>query len=254
MQGQYSRMHPGDTSGSTYPRFYVDAVLDQLATSETGRPIFHDVEMVEILMPGIAAYTVPVEKVGPQHIDRWPREYEAFKNGLEMSPDGTPLEEWPRLRRGQVMELKALEFRTVEDVARMSDTAMQRIGMGGSQLRDAARAFLNDAEAGALTSSLQAKLDRMEAENAALKRQVGELDDLMRQMHANQMQQRNAPHPIATTVPGMMDPMQAAAYEAPAAPREAPQSSLSGFVESRRRPGRPRREVPVDGTEATANG
>lgn len=233
-QGSYTRTE-GSAAGSVHPRFYIEPVKDELASARSGRPIFKDREMVEILMPGVAAYTVPVMAVNDEHRQRWPREYEGFRAGLEISPDGTPLEEWPRLTRGQVLELKALQFRTVEDVAAMTDTAMQRVGMGGHQLRQAAAAFLDDAVAGALTAELQSKIDMVESENAALKQQVSELDRMMREMHAHQIRQANTPHPDTTAIPGMADPMEAARMaEAGLNPRDAPQSSLANFAASER--------------------
>jgi hypothetical protein len=75
------------------------------------------------------------------------------------------------------------------------------------------------------------------------------------------MQMQNAPHPLATTIPGMADPFQALAMERGAAMREEPTSSLAAFnargaeightaalppsemeEPARRGPGRPRKE------------
>jgi hypothetical protein len=237
--GSYTRHFAGDREGSVYPRFFIEPVIDRMASEAAGRPIYRDEERVEILMPAIANTTIPVERVNDQHIQRWPEDYKAFKEGLEPALNGFPLEEWPVLRRGQVLELKALHFRTVEDIAAMSDLAIQKVGMGGIQLRNAAKAFLDDAEHVALTEQQSKRIDLLTAENTALKNQVEELGTLTRQIHAEMMQMKNAQHPIATAIPGMADPLQLGAYEQPAAQREMPQSSFASFANEGRRRGRP---------------
>ena len=246
--GTYTRTE-GAREGSVHPRFFMEAVISPVASDAAGRPVYVEEERVEILIPSVAAYSVPVERVNQSHIERWPEEYKAFKAGQEPAINGLPLEEWPVLRKGQVLELKALHFRTVEDIADMSDIAVQKVGMGGLQLREAARAFLDDAERVALTEQQARRIDVLTAENAALKNQVEELGALTRQTHAELMTMKNAQHPIATAIPGMADPLQAGAYQNAATPREAPQSSFAAFADEGRRRGRPRK-VQADPQEA----
>lgn len=235
-QGTYVRANSGGDMSKVYPRFFTDSVKDHVASAQAGRDIFKEEERVEIIMPGISQLTKPVEKVTQEHIDRWPEQYKAFKAGQEMSVSGIPLEQWPILKRAMVLELKAMGFMTVEQVASMSDTAVQRIGMGGLRLRDLAKSYLDDEVA-------QAELARSTAENERLKQEVAEL----RQQSANQaaMLERlssdlialqNRPHPVATYIPGMHDPAEAARQ---AIPQPVPaQSALSDLPAPRRR-GRP---------------
>src|SRR6185437_10609014 len=121
-----------------YPRFYIEAVLNPVATEREGRQIFSDVETVEIIIPGSSQYTKHKERVNNEHRARWPKEYEAFKRGIELAPDGTPLEEWPILAASQRAELKAMGLLTVEHVRDMNDHVIQRIKMGGRKLKEAA--------------------------------------------------------------------------------------------------------------------
>src|SRR5581483_7129534 len=83
---------PGDER--ILPRFHIESILDPVATEREGRPIFRDREEVELITPG-NPYNIPNEIVNDDHRRRWPREYEAFKKGIEISSDGTPLEQWP---------------------------------------------------------------------------------------------------------------------------------------------------------------
>ncbi len=164
-----------------YPRFFVESVQDQAASVKAGRPIFHDEERVEIIMPG-NPYTRPVQRVTDAHREKWPKEYAAFKAGIELAADGTPLEEWPRLKRGQVLELKALGFATVEHVAAMDDHAIQRAGLGGRHLRELARAFLDDAANAAEVERLADDNAKKEAELDRLNRQIAALNDRLTAM------------------------------------------------------------------------
>lgn len=215
-----------------YPQFILDQVQDNVASEREGRPIFREVERVEIVIPGGASLTKHVANVTDEHRQRWPKEYEAFKQGHEVSPDGTPLEEWPILKRSQVLELKALGFKTVEHVRDMSDQSIQRIGMGGRTLKERALIFLDDAERIAATTRLSAENDRKDAEIAALRAQVTQMGQLMEQKFAELQLMKDAPSALATNIPGMQDPMEKARQ---ATPQEVSTSSLDGLTAPRRR-------------------
>ncbi len=206
--GAYTRTNGFGPDGATvYPRFFEDTIQDPVASEREGRPIFKTEERVEIIMAG-NTQTRPVFKVSSEHQQRWPKEYERFKQGLEMAVDGTPLEEWPRLRRAQVMELKAIGFVTVEQLAEMSDIAAQRIPMYGRALRELAKAFLDDAHASALLEKTTADNARKDAEISLLKSQVEELGRMAQSTHDELRRMQNAPSPIATHVPGLHDPVE----------------------------------------------
>ncbi len=219
------------------PRFYMEPVQDPLATAREGRPIFHDEERVELFMPG-NQYNVPVLKVDDEHRNRWPREYEAFRKGVEIAPEGTPLEEWPILQRAMVMELKALGLRVVEDIATLSDQGTQR-AMGLMGLRAKARAFLDDAEAGALSNALMKENDELKVELARLNKKVEENDVAMQRMYGELLALKNQPNAIAGTAPMNLDPVEAMRMQQGAPEVRAPaQSSLAAFADERQRPRR----------------
>ena len=227
--------------GGVRPRFYLDPVQDELASAREGRPIFREIERVEIFMPG-NPYTIPVHNVTDEHRNRWPREYELFRQGMEQTAFGTPIAEWPILNRAQVMELKSIQLQTVEEVAELSDHACQR-AMGLTQLRAKARAYLDDAAASALTEQQGVELEAQRTHIASLERQVEELRTLTTGLHARLMAGQNAPNPLATVIPGSADPFQQIAMQRPGVEdREAPSSSLGAFVvaEEKRRVGWPK--------------
>jgi hypothetical protein len=237
--GAFTRTNSFGSDGArNYPRFHTAEVQDHVATERQGRPIFRTEERVEIIMPG-NPQTRPVARVTQEHIQRWPDEYERFKKGMEIAVDGTPLEQWPLLKRAMVLELKALGFMTVEHVAAMTDLATQKIGMGGMRLRDLAKAFLDDAAANALNVRLDADNRRKDEQIDALTRKVEEQGTLLERVYGELQAMRNAPSPIAAAVPSHADPIAMARAGLPA---EAPaESSLAALdVAPRRKRSGPR--------------
>src|SRR5215472_13838915 len=96
----------GDNRDPTFPEFYTEAVLDELATQRQGHPIYRDEERVKIHIPG-NSLSVPVERVNDEHRMRWPEAYERFKKGQEMAHEGTPIDMWPMVHsKAQVLFLK----------------------------------------------------------------------------------------------------------------------------------------------------
>lgn len=115
----------------------------------------------------------------------WPlleRHYEHWKKGQDMPTEGTPLEAWPGIAPGQIARLRDMHIRTVEDLATVTDSALDNIGMGARALQRQAQAFVNNIDASA-TAARQAKL---EAENETLKAQLAELAEVVKAMKAEE--------------------------------------------------------------------
>jgi hypothetical protein len=177
--------------------------------------------------------------VTDEHRQRWPDAYAAFKRQEEISPDGTPLEQWPILNRGQVLELKAVGIMTVEQCAHIPDNALHRLPMGARSLRDRAQAYLDDAASVALTERLNRENELASSRIAALERQIQEQGELINRLSSQMMAAAEAPSPVATFMPAQQP---APAFQlAPAQPA----SSLDALPPVKRGPGRPRREEPA---------
>jgi hypothetical protein len=101
--------------------------------------------------------------------------YTQYKQGLEPSTEGIPVEEWARLTRAQAANYKALNFKTIEQIANMSDAVLTKVGMGAQADRTAAKAYLEQAKDGALAQKQALIIERQDNELAELKRQVAEL-------------------------------------------------------------------------------
>ena len=131
---------------------------------DAGRPIFEDREYVEIIIPG-SKNERPIRPVRDEDKERWPDEYRRFKEGQEQASEGTPLEQWPRMTRSRVYELKAVGVYSVEDLAALADSNLTNIGPDARELRNAAQAFLQPDE----TDALKKRIEELEAENMKLR-------------------------------------------------------------------------------------
>jgi hypothetical protein len=181
--------------------FYTEAVENAAETRKQGRPIFEDKEFVFILIGGDPKSTLrapahdqtdrdPATGEGRTYAQKYPEEYRFFKaNEDQHQKSGTPLTEVPWLTAAQREELKALKIFTVEMLAGLDGTMLQRIGMGARELKNKAQAWL-DAAAGSAVES------RLAGENAALRDQMEAM-----QAQINQMLQGGTLNNVNATTP-----------------------------------------------------
>ena len=103
--------------------------------------------------------------------------YDAWKSGQVAQIVGTPLAAWPGATPAMVKALAPCNIRSVEDLAEMEDSAIQKIAIPGlREKQKQAKAFLEAQKTTALVSSEVVKL---RDENASLKRDIDELKDLI---------------------------------------------------------------------------
>jgi hypothetical protein len=151
------------------PRFYMDAVHNMALSTKEGRPIYEDKEMVEVRIPGDKLFSF-VSVVEEKHKERWPEHYAAFKRGEQQATIGMPLEHWahPLLSRSRIAELKAMHIMSVEDLAGVGDNVLPKIGMNAREMRDSARAYIENAKGGAESSRLATEVADLRAQVAQL--------------------------------------------------------------------------------------
>lgn len=168
-------------------RFYSDAKENKHKSKKEGRPIFDDVEMVEIKMAGDkgtefhapahdqSAYRDPATNRRYTYAELHRGPYEAFKANEEYIGNGTPLKQLPFISTAKAAELKALNIHTAEVLAGLDGANLQKLGMGGRELKNQAAAYLDKAGSVAGVANLS-------AENEALKEQLDALQAQMAQM------------------------------------------------------------------------
>ncbi|GAG85839.1 unnamed protein product [marine sediment metagenome] len=150
-------------------KFFFKERENKEETLKQGRPIFKDVEYIEIRVAGKrdAQACRPATWADK---NRFPRHYEAFEKRTEMPEEGTPLTQWPQISRSQVEEFAYMHVKTVEQLVDMSDTNCHKIH-GGLLLKRRASEFLEASDATALIAekeALQKRLADMEAKMEAI--------------------------------------------------------------------------------------
>ncbi|MDZ7906523.1 MAG: hypothetical protein U5N55_12685 [Cypionkella sp.] len=162
----------------TVPFFYTIAKQDFAASKEAGRPIYKDVEVVEVRIAGDRNYTL----VAPAHsmwlrvdgeertyADRWPDAYARFKAGAAQIATGTPLSELPFLSEAKRAELRGVKVYTAEALASLDGKNLTALGTTGRQMKNQAQAYLDAAGSTAGTVALAAEVEALRAELAALR-------------------------------------------------------------------------------------
>jgi hypothetical protein len=147
-----------------------------------GRPIFDDVEVVEIRKPGSKDYSVhpatefshwdvdPItgSQVKVTYAERFQRQYQQFKAKAAQTKSGTPLEHAKFLTEGRRAELRAQNIYTVEALATIDGQELKNLGPGGRELKNAAMEYIEESKASVPSMAMQAELEALRAKNAVL--------------------------------------------------------------------------------------
>ena len=154
------------------PFFKSVAVEDEKASKKAGRPIFKDLEVVEIRIAGdrnfapvFPAHSMWRRVDGEElsYADRWPDAYARFREGQEQVADGTPLSELPFLTEGKRQELRSLKVYTAEALASLDGKNLTNLGPKGREFKDQATAYLERAKGVATDTALRARIEELEA-------------------------------------------------------------------------------------------
>lgn len=175
-----------------FVRFERLAVEDKAKSAQMGRYVAKDVDYALITAP----YSKDVfkqkvgdwfeqlkrdaqgGKVAPEWIEKYQRQYDAWRNGQELPPEGTAIRGWGVISPAQQNELIRMNILTVETLANINAEGLTRIGMGAVELKTKANAWLaqlND------KGPLTLKIAETEKQNELLK---GQVDVLQKQVEA----------------------------------------------------------------------
>lgn len=141
-------------------------VLDEVASREAGRPVHKPVDYIRIRQPGERD-----EIMRPAHdLDRrrFARHWAAFQEGRTAAPEGTPLSVLFPNNPEIVENLKHDKIFVAEQLAALSDTQIQNIGMGARAWQQKAAEFLMLADNGKGFHVLQKQIETLTAQVAAL--------------------------------------------------------------------------------------
>lgn len=171
----------GDVRGVTYGNdkglyveFRSEPIYQEFASQQGGKAIYKDEVFVRIYTPGDKTKVVDrlakLQDYGdiPSDARRWPIQWAAFKNGAKAMLEGTPLAKWPAITAQQVQEFNAFNIYTVDQLAEVSDGALDGLGHGGRAIRDGAIEWLkranDDGAFAKLQREHQAQMEAMQAQ------------------------------------------------------------------------------------------
>lgn len=160
--------------------FFTEAVKDERKSAEIGRPQFDDVEFVRIKFVGDKQneLVAPAHDAGSMrnpetnerltYAQQFYKHYEAFQRNAEVRGSGTPLEEIG-ISQARIKELNASNVYTLEGLAGLDGSLLQKLGMGARDMKVKAEEYLAKANDNAglnklmdENADLRARLERME--------------------------------------------------------------------------------------------
>ena len=165
---------------SVHVTFFSKTFDDGKATLKEGRPMFRDVDMVEIRFPGDnkRVHVAPAREKAMMepgsarrldYIERFPEHWKRYQDDRPQGQIGTPLAELPFLTEARRKELRAVSIYTGEVLAELPDREIGKLGPGFRVLVNQAKNWL-DAAAGT------AGANKLAAENAELRERLDRLE------------------------------------------------------------------------------
>ena len=128
-------------------KFFIHPELSVYQSKEKGVPVYNDVEMIEVFQPGEKESVKQL--VTDFHRYRFPKQYENFKKGVEQVGSGTPLDLLFPSEPGIILTLKSFNIFSIQQLAALNDHAITSLPMGGRQLVERAKVYLQTAQTGA---------------------------------------------------------------------------------------------------------
>ncbi len=178
-----------------YVRYERRPVEDRNASAQQGRYVANDVDFALVTPPysrdvfeqkaadwhAEMRRQVGFNRLPQEWYDSYIEQFEKWKKGEEIPLNGTAIKSWGVLSPAQQKMLVEINIRTVEDLALVNDEGCRRIGIGGGELRDKAKAWLSQlADKGPLTQENSS----LKAENAALIKDVATLRSKVEELTA----------------------------------------------------------------------
>lgn len=161
---------------SLFVQFNYEPHLNQSKTNLEGRPIYEEREYILIMVPGdkdSIIHTLLTDMYRARFADR----YQKWKSkvGNDVS-EGTPLKMVPWLNSAQVRELEYFNCYTLEQLAAMADTHVQKF-MGMMGLRQRARDAVAAAKDQAPLATIRAEIEQKDSQLAAALKAIQEQAD-----------------------------------------------------------------------------
>jgi hypothetical protein len=164
------------------PLFRNLSIPNKAKSDAEGRPIYDDIEVVEIRFAGSRNYGVyPANEMshwisdpytGEQrpitYAERFRRQYAQFLEHKTQTKSGTPLDVVPFLTEARRSELKAQNIYTAEALAAVDGAELKNLGPGGREMKNQAVEYISNSKANIPNITMQAEMEAMRAKLAVL--------------------------------------------------------------------------------------
>lgn len=213
--------------------FYKKSILNAARSRADGKPVYEGVDFVKIQHPGETLNIVD----RPAHDgdrQRWPQKWAHYQAGVTQIPDGVPLNQLFPDKPQVVDMMRGYNIHTVEQLSNLSASAISTVGMGCQEWVNAAQRYMERVNKGISHHQFEKALSDRDQTIQTLKRQLDEVTALVRSQQARpqpagydfQTAQINTTH--QSNEPYTPAPAQFV-------------HDLSGQVQPKRGPGRPRK-------------
>lgn len=174
-----------------YVRFYTEERENRAATLENGIYTPMDVHMVEVTpVGGKNVFLDEAENwlrkirersLRGQYSRDWVRDFDEmfkmYKEGEEIPEKGISIKTCIMFSPAQQKQILNANIRTLEDLASCTEEGLQAMGPGGRELRDRARAAIDQAKD---SGKVAAEVAALKVENAEQRQQISDLLDALK--------------------------------------------------------------------------
>lgn len=172
--GEFGAINYAEMNKGVTPVFFVEPLEDGNATEKAGALRMYEQEMVRIHVAG-DQFTVACQPVDAAIKERFAVQYGAWKTKkIERHVDGTPLKNWPLLSPLRVAEFESMNIFSVEHLAAVSDSNVNRMA-DGRIWREKAIAWLASAKDGAVAAKYAAENERLREDSAEKDKRIDDL-------------------------------------------------------------------------------
>lgn len=157
-------------------RFYTKPIMHRAKSRNEGRPIYEEMEFIEIMVPG-DKHSIIRRRIRELDTRRFARQYAAFKAGKADQQAGTPLSLLPFITAAKAEEYRFFHITTAEQLAGTADgSSAANAIMGFQGDKQKANAYLQMAAGNAPILQLQEALEDKDNQINAMQQQLDQMN------------------------------------------------------------------------------
>lgn len=168
-----------DSKENLYVEFYPGEWESQFTTDENGD--FKKIPMDFVRIRGAGSQDIIDRPATDADRKRFAEKYLRYSEGRRGVEhlEGTPIEDWLSLSREEIIELKAMNFHTIEQVANCPDSNIDKMGFNGHVKRKNAISELKRISEHGVSKKSSKENEELKAENKALSDRLAKLEALI---------------------------------------------------------------------------